>query len=65
MTPFRNSARKRLIEKQRARREGRRFHAFYRGVSDRRAERSVNPFRPGSQEAQCWDAGRKYVEDDT
>ena len=62
----RNRGRRRLIEKQQARREGKRFHAFYRGAMDRRAGRrtTINPFPPGSQEAACWEAGRRYADDE-
>ena len=54
--------RQRLIDAKQAAREGRRFHAFYRGCKDRREGRRENPYRPGSQEAACWENGRKYAE---
>jgi hypothetical protein len=55
-------ARRRLIDARRAAREGRRYHAFYRGAKDCRAGRPANPYRAGSEEAHCWDAGWKYAE---
>ena len=58
-------ARRRLIDKSHARREGKRFYAFYRGARDRRAgERVLNPFPPGSQDAAYWEAGREYANDE-
>ena len=57
-----NAARGRMIDRQKAAREGKRFHAFYRGCRDTRAGRS-NPFSAGSEEATCWENGRKYEED--
>jgi len=53
---------RRLIERSRAAREGRRVYAFYRGFRDRRAGRTANPYKPGSEEARCWDAGWQYAD---
>jgi hypothetical protein len=57
-------ARRRLIDARRAAHEGRRYHAFYRGAKDCRAGRSANPYRAGSMEAGCWQAGYKYAKDE-
>jgi hypothetical protein len=57
-----DARRRRLIEARNAAREGRRFHAFYRGYRDRRQGRSGNPYQPGSQEAACWESGWKHAE---
>ena len=57
-----NARRRRIIDSRKAAREGRRFAAFYRGCKDRRAGRTVNPFAPGTVEAECWQAGQKYAE---
>ena len=51
-----------MIDAKQAAREGRRFHAFYRGCRDRREGRTENPYGPGSQEAECWENGRRYAE---
>ena len=56
---------KRMIEKRLAAREGRRFHAFYRGAGDFRAGRLGNPFQSGSEDARCWEAGFKYAESES
>lgn len=58
-----DARRKRLIDRKAAAREGRRYYAFYRGVKDWQDRKNVNPFPPGSELAQCWDNGRKYMED--
>jgi len=50
-----------MIDARRAAREGKRYHAFYCGVRDARLGRAENPFPPGSEEAACWDNGRKYA----
>ena len=57
-----HGVRKRMIDRTQAAREGRRFYAFYRGHRDCRAGRRANPFPPGSEQAQCWDAGWKFAE---
>jgi len=59
-----NRLRKRLVEKHRAAREGRRFGAFYRGAAARKAGKPGNPFPPGSDEARCWEAGWQFAEPD-
>ncbi len=61
---MRSERRKRVIESRQAAKEGRRFHAFYCGVRDWRAGRRQNRFPPGSEQAQCWANGQKYMEDD-
>ncbi|MGC9455228.1 MAG: hypothetical protein ACP5HU_10240 [Phycisphaerae bacterium] len=58
-----DAVRRRLIDRSRAAREGRRFHAFYRGCCDARAGRDANPYPAASEEAACWDKGRRYAED--
>jgi hypothetical protein len=57
-----NPLRRRLIERRRAAREGRRFGAFYLGIRAFRTGREGNPFAPGGEEARCWEAGWKYAE---
>jgi hypothetical protein len=42
-------------------REGRRYHAFYRGYQARRAGSSPNPHKPGSEVHECWQAGWEYA----
>jgi len=59
------AARRRMIDARRAAREGKRFHAFYRGCSDARAGRGANPYPPGSEEAVCWGNGWTYAEETT
>ena len=39
-----------------------RFAAFYRGCKDRQAGQTANPFPTGSEEARCWENGRRYAE---
>jgi len=51
-----------MIDRRQAAKEGKRFSAFYRGARDQRTGQDRNPFPPGSEEAQCWAAGRKYME---
>ena len=51
-----------MIDRQKAAREGKRFHAFYQGCHAARAGRTANPYAPGSEEADCWENGRKYEE---
>ena len=51
-----------MIDRRQAAKEGKRFSAFYRGARDQRTGQDQNPFAPGSEEAQCWEAGRKYME---
>jgi len=58
-----DAARRRLIDARRAAREGKRFGAFYRGHRDAKAGRTVNPYPPGSEEAACYEGGRRYAED--
>ena len=53
--------RRRLIERSRAAREGRRMHAFYCGFRDARANKHLNPYAQGSEQARCWEAGRQYA----
>ena len=37
------------------------MHAFYLGFKDARAGRAVNPYAQGTEQARCWEAGRKYA----
>ena len=57
-----HGARKRMIDRREAAREGRRWHAFYRGGRARKAGRGTNPHPPGSELARCWDAGWQYAD---
>ncbi len=59
------TTRQRMIDARKAAREGRRFHAFYRGYHDGRAGKAVCPYSPGSEDAICWENGRRYQEDRT
>ena len=56
--------RKRLIERSRAAKEGRRFHAFYRGVRDADLGRHENPFPAGSEQDRCWQAGQNFAREE-
>jgi len=51
-----------MIDLAKARKEGRRWHAFYQGCKARRSGHSVNPFKAGSESHACWEAGWKYAE---
>ncbi len=56
--------RRRMIDRARASREGRRWHAFYQGCQARRAGRPGNPHPPGTEAHECWQAGWMYAEPD-
>ena len=55
--------RRRVIDRTAARREGRRWHAFYQGFQARRANRPRNPHRPGSALHDCWEAGWSFADE--
>jgi len=42
-------------------REGRRFYTFYRGYQARQRNRPGNPYKPGTADHACWEAGWKYA----
>ena len=58
-----DARKKRMIDKCLAAKEGGRFHAFYRGVRDWQNGKHENPYPTGSEHAQCWSNGQKYMED--
>ncbi len=60
-----NPLRRRIIEKAKAAREGRRMHAFYRGFQARRGGLVGNPHPPGGELHACWKAGWEFAQDDT
>ena len=62
MMPRVNPRIRRLVDARKAAKEGKRYHAFYRGCHDGRGGPAANPYPPGSEEATCWDNGRKYAE---
>lgn len=55
-----------LKDQQAAQKEGRRWHAFYRGTRDHRDGKpeSACPFPDGSDAATGWLAGFRYMEAD-
>lgn len=57
-----NRPRQRIIDAGEARKEGRRYHAFYQGYHARRTSKPDNPFRPGSPDHESWEAGWKFAE---
>lgn len=58
------TTRKRMIDRSKAAREGRRMYAFYQGVMARRRGQGTNPFEPGGEEHTCWSNGWKYAAQD-
>jgi len=52
-----------MIDRAKAGREGRRWHAFYQGYRARRANRPGNPHRAGTDAHACWEAGWKFAEE--
>ena len=51
-----------MADRARARREGRRWNAFYQGCRACRVNRPDNPHKPGTESHACWEAGWKYAE---
>ena len=60
MTP-KFSLRKRLASLAEVGREGKRFHAFYKGFRARQAGSGENPYEPGTSEHDSWEAGWGYA----
>lgn len=57
-----DGCRRRMIDRSQVAREGRRFHAFYRGCRDAQAGCPQNPFPPGSEAARLWQSGQEYAQ---
>jgi len=51
-----------MIDAKQIAREGKRYHAFYRGYRARRAGDRRNPYPEGGEESSCWRNGWKYAE---
>ena len=64
MTPRVTQRTRAMIDARKAAKEGKRYHAFYLGCRAGRGGRAANPYPPASEEAACWDNGRKYAEDE-
>ena len=58
-----DATRRRLIDRRRAAREGKRFGAFYRGYRDAKVGRTANPYPANSDDSVHWENGRRYAED--
>lgn len=63
MTVMCRNRRKRMIEKSKAAKEGRRMHAFYVGFWAARRGGGSNPFPAGSEKATCWQAGWEFAQE--
>ena len=50
-----------MIRNRLAAREGRRFAAFYHGARASAKGLTQNPYPVGSEEANCWELGRKHT----
>ena len=57
-----NRRQRKMIDAKQIAREGKRYHAFYRGCRARRAGERRNPFPAGSEEFSYWRNGWKYAE---
>ncbi len=56
-----NPRSKRMLDKRRAAREGRRFHAFYLGCQAQRSRSPGNPHKAGTEDHASWQAGWQYA----
>jgi hypothetical protein len=59
-----NRNRQRIIDRGKARKEGRRMHAFYQGFKAFRKGLVGNPHPPGSELYACWNAGYEFAQDE-
>jgi len=63
MTP-RQRRRRLIVNLSEIGREGRRYYTFYRGYQARQNDQPGNPYRPGTADHACWEAGWKYACDE-
>ena len=63
MTP-RQRRRRLIVNLTEIGREGRRYYVFYKGYQARQRSQPGNPYKPGTADHACWEAGWKYACDE-